>query len=316
MTWWHRLWRRRQMEERLEKELRLHLDMHAADLIARGYLPDEARRQARLALGGPEQVKEECRDVRGTRWLEELWQDTRYAVRSLRQRPGFAAVALCTLALGGGATTAMFTVIDGVLLKPLPYPEPGRLVKVEEQTKGISDYRWGDRWAFAYPNFLDCKREVRSLDLAAWRYAGGTVKGPGGAEYVDGFEISPELFGVLGVRPLRGRAFQPKEDRPGAAPVAIVSEGLWRREFGGNPAAIGKELVFEGKPYTVAGIAPAGFRPGGAEADVFTPLGQNTGRFMQKSGSASGHQRVRAATARRDAGRGTGRAGARWPPNG
>jgi predicted permease len=210
-----------------------------------------------------------------------LLQDCRYALRTLRQKPAFAAVAVCTLALGSGATTVMFTVINGVLLKPLPYPEPERLVKVEEQTKGITDYRWGDRWAFSYPNFLDCKREIRSLDLAARRYGGGAVRGTGEAEYVDGFQISSQLFAVLGVTPVRGRAFRPEEDRPGSAPVIIISYGLWQRQFGGNPAAIGMPLVFDGKPDTVVGIAPSSFRLGGEEVDIFTPLGQNTQPFMQ-----------------------------------
>src|SRR5256885_6897862 len=123
MSFWHRLFHRSKYEEELERELGFHLDQHTSDLIAQGYSPEEARRQARLALGGPEQVKEKCRDARGTRWLEDFWQDFRYTLRSLRQRPGFLIVVLCTLALGSGSTTIMFTVVNGVVLKPLSYPE-------------------------------------------------------------------------------------------------------------------------------------------------------------------------------------------------
>ena len=275
MTWWNRLLRRNQLDEQLEKELRFHLEQHAADLIARGYDPAEARRQARLALGGPAQVKEECRDARGTRWLEDLWQDLRYALRTLRQKPGFAAVALATLALGIGATTVMFTVINGVVLKPLPYAEPERLVSLHEQTE-----KYGDA-TFAYFNFLDCQRESRSLvPMAAWRFGGATVSEPGEAEYVSGRQVSADLFSVLGITLFRGRAFLPAEDRPGGTPVAIISHRLWQARYDGNPAAVGARLVFDGKAYTVAGIAPAGFRLSG-DVDVFTPLGQNTAPTMQ-----------------------------------
>jgi predicted permease len=290
MTWWQRLWRRKQMEEQLDKELRFHLDQHTADLIAQGHDLAEARRLAHLAFGGPEQVKEECRDARGTRWLEDLWHDFRYALRTLRQRPGFAAVALLTLALGTGATTVMFTLVNGVLLKPLPYPDPERLVTLSEQTPKITSPIWGNLWAFAYPNFLDCKRESHSLDLAAWRYTGGTVSNHGEAEHVDGFQVSSDLFSVLGVPLSSGRAFLPQEDRLNAAPVIIISYGLWQRLFQGSPLAIGKSLALDGKPYAIVGITSAGFRLIGDEADVFTPLGQEASPGMQNRNQHPGIQ--------------------------
>jgi predicted permease len=268
------------MEEQLEKELRFHLEQNAADLVARGCDPDEARRQARLAFGGPQQVKEECRDVRGTRWLEDLSQDLRYAVRTLRQRPGFAAVALLTLGLGIGATTVMFTVVNGVVLKPLSYPEPDRLVTLNGRTE-----KYGEQWGFSYPEFLDCQRQSNSLgSMAAWTYSGATLSEPGEAEYVAGREISSELFPMLGISLPKGRGFLPEEDRPGAAPVIIISYGLWQRRYSASPAAIGSSIVFDGKSYTVVGIAPAGFRLDGA-ADVFTPLGQSSRPQMQNRGA-------------------------------
>jgi predicted permease len=276
VTWLLRLFRRRQLEEQLDKELRFHLDQHAADLIARGDRPDQAIRKARLAFGGPQQVKEECRDARGTRWLEDLLQDFRFALRALRQRAGFAAVTLSTLALGIGATTVMFTVINGVLLKPLSYPDPERLVTLHGHTE-----KYGDQWGISYPNFLDLKRESRSLTrLAAWSYGGDTVSEPGQAEYVDGRQISSELFSVFGVNLLGGREFRSEEDQPGGAPVIVISYGLWQRRYGGRPTAVSEPLILGGKSYTVVGIAPAGFQLDG-EAEVFTPLGQNTEPRMQ-----------------------------------
>src|ERR1700733_3167620 len=169
MKWWHRLLRRKRMEEQLEKELRFHLEQHTAELIARGHSPREARREARLDLGGPEQVKEQCRDARGTRWLEDLLQDFRYALRTLRHKPGFAAVALSTLAIGIGATTVMFTVVNGVLLKPLPYPDPSKLVVVHGQTETWNVALYGEQ-NLAYFDFLDCQRDSRSLALAGFVY--------------------------------------------------------------------------------------------------------------------------------------------------
>lgn len=264
------------MEEQLNKELRFHLAEHANNLIADGESPQEAWRKAQLGLGGFEQVKENCRDARGTRLIEEMLQDFRYAVRMLRQKPGFTAVALLTLALGSGATTVMFSVTNGVLLRPLSYPESDRLVSLHERTE-----KYGTEWSFAYLNFLDCKRESRSLgSMAAWRYSGGVLSEPGEADFVSGRQISADLFSVLGIPLLRGRAFLSGEDRAGGTPVAVISYHLWQSRFAGNSGAIGERLVFDGRPYTVVGIAPAGFRLSGG-VDVFTPLGQNTAPTMQ-----------------------------------
>jgi len=278
VNWWRRLLLRGEAEEQLEKELRFHLDQFTADLIEEGYDPREARRKAFLTLGSKEQVKEQCRDARGTRWLEDLIRDVAYAFRTLRRRPGFAVVTLLTLGLGTGATTAMFTLINGVLLKPLPYPEPERLAVLQEKTEKAT--RYGNLWAFSYPNFVDCERESHSLLMAAWRYSGGTVVGASDAQYLDGEEVSSELFSILGAAISPGRDFLPEEDRPGAQPVIIISNPLWQRLFGGSPSAVGTSLVFEGKPYTIVGIAPAGFRfPG--DPDVFTLIGQDPAPPLQ-----------------------------------
>lgn len=275
MTWWLRLWRRTRMEADLERELRFHEDENVADLVARGIPPDEARRQARLAIGGPEQVKEQCRDARGTRWMEDLLQDVQYAVRTLRRMPGFAAVAVLVLGVGIGATTVMFTVINTVLLEPLAYPEPERLLTLHGTTEKLGEF-----WGFSNADLADVRRASRSLAIGAWTYGGGTISAPGEAEHVEGRQISAELFSVLGIPVLHGRTFRSDEDRPGTAAVAIISAGLWQRRYGGAPGAIGQPLVFEGKPYTVVGIAPERFELDG-EADVFTPLGQNTEPRMQ-----------------------------------
>jgi len=279
MSWWQRLSGRKQMEEQLDKEMRFHLDQHISELIAQGRNPQEAQREARLAIGGPEQVKENCRDARGTRWLEDLFQDVRFALRMLLKNPGFAAIALLTLALGSGATTVMFTVVDGVLLKPLPYPAPSRLVAMQEKTEQAT--RLGNLWAFAYPNYLDCKRASHSVEMAAWRETGGAIREPDRAEYVDSRQISADLFSVLQVPVEHGRAFTSDDDRRGAAPVMIISHEMWKRRFAESPSALGAQIVYAQESYTVVGILPAAFQLDG-HSDVFTPLGQDPSPIMER----------------------------------
>ncbi|MFZ0519645.1 MAG: ABC transporter permease [Candidatus Acidiferrales bacterium] len=284
MNWWQRLWRRKEMEEQLEKELRFHLEQHARELVAEGRSPEEARRLARLALGGAEQVKEQCRDARGTRWVDDFLQDARFALRILGKNPGFAVVALLTLALGVGATTVMFTVVNGVLLKPLPYPEPDRLVAVHGHSDTWNAKIYGEQ-NVAYPDFLDCQRASRSLEIAGALYNGGTVSEPGQPEYVDLREISSNLFSVLGVKLAQGREFLQEEDRRSGAPVMILGYSFWRQHFGGKADVLGTSVVLDQKRYTVVGIAPAEFRLYGDEADVYTPIGQDAAQYLQNRGA-------------------------------
>jgi predicted permease len=263
------------MEEQLEKELHFHLEQRENALVARGYSPGQARREVRMALGGPEQVKENCRDARGTRWAEELLQDTSYTLRGFRQKPGFVAITLLILGLGIGATTVMFTVINSVLLRPLPFPGPDRLVILHWFTQNLGEF-----WGLSYPEFRDLKHEIRSVGIAGWTYSSGTISGPGEPAHVESRQISAELLAILGVVPSCGRGFRSEEDRPGAAPVAIISYDLWQRRFAADRAVAGKELLFDGKTYEVVGVTPPGFQLSG-EADVYTPLSQSSDLRMQ-----------------------------------
>ncbi len=288
MTWLRRLFNKPALEAQLDREVRFHVEEHAAGLIEQGIDPVEARRQARIAVGGPEQVKEECRDERGTRWLEDLVQDLRYALRNIRLRPGFAAVVAFTLALGIGATTLMFTVLNGVVFRPYPYPSPDRLFVLQEKTKQATQF--GDLWAFAYPNYLDLRKGAPSFDLAAWRYGGGTLTQPGDAAAITLAEVSPEFLPILGITPALGRTFTAEENRLGADPVALISDSFWKTRFGGKPDAIGADLTFNGQHLTVIGVLPAGFQIGDDNAFAFlTLIGQDTQPALQLRGA---HPRI------------------------
>jgi predicted permease len=275
MTWLARLFRRNKLEHQLDKELLFHIEQHEQDLIARGQTPQEAHRNARLALGGPEQVKEKCRDARGTRWLEDLAQDTRYALRTFRQKPAFAAVSILVLALGVSVTTLMFGIINGVLLKPLSYPHPEQLLTLHGS---LPDF--GDFWGYSYPDFTDIRRESHSLEIGAWTYGGGTISQNGEPEVLAGYRVSSEFFTILKIQPQLGRVFRPDEDRSGAPPVAILSNSLWRRRFAANPAVIGTTFTFDGGPHTVIGVMPPGFQFDG-DVDIYRPLGSAIDTRMQ-----------------------------------
>jgi len=212
--------------------------------------------------------------------METLWQDVRYSLRVLGKNPGFAAIAILTLALGIGANTALFSVVNGVLLRPLPYPQSDRIVAISEKTANF------DRSSISYPNFLDWRRSNSTFSsIAAYRSDDFSMTGSGEPERVRIGMVSAGFFEILGVTPTRGRLFTAEEDRLGITPVAILSAGLWQRKFGSAPDIVGKRITMNGGAYTVVGVLPANFYFQGANydraKDVFIPAGQFTDPFFQ-----------------------------------
>ncbi len=254
MNWCQRLWRRQQMEEDLDKEVQFHIEQHAADLVARGIDPDNARRQARLAIGGPEQVKDSCRDTRGTRWLEELLQDSRYGARVLRHNPGFAAVSVMTLALGIGAATAIFSAVDPILFQPLPYPHAERIATI--WYKG-SD---GSRSPQSFGGYRELAARSRMFNaFAVFKPWQPTLTGPSQPERLDGQRVTASYFRVLGVAPALGRDFDPADDRSEGPDMVILSNSVWQRRFHGDDTIVGRQITLDDSLYTVAGVMPAAF---------------------------------------------------------
>src|SRR3984885_12289115 len=264
------LFHRRETDQELDEELRHHLEQKTRHYIAQGQHPQAARRAALLAMGGLEKRKEECRDARQIIWLQDLLQDIHYGLRILRKSPGFTTVAILTLALGIGANTAIFSVVQGVLLAPLPYSEPERLVLVWQYNLTLKH-----AISVSYPDFLDWQRDARSFQqMAAFDSQDRDLTSPGTPEHLAGKEISSGFLSVLGVKPILGREFSPEEDKQGAAPVVLISDRLWRNRFAGSIEALGKSVTLDGVDYTVAGVLPASFRVFGDDAEVYTPIGQ------------------------------------------
>ena len=199
-----------------------------------------------------------------------MWDNIRYSLRQLRRNPGFAFVALVTLALGIGANTAIFSVLRGVVLAPLPYPEPDRLVMVLLNNLKLKSVTY-----LSYPDFEDWRRGARSFEkMAAYAGRDYDLASPGNPEHLQGKEVSAGFFGVLGVEPAQGREFSADEDQNGEAPVAIISNALWRDRFGASATAVGKSIVLDGVEATIVGVLPPEFRFGTDQADVYTPIGQ------------------------------------------
>jgi len=274
------MFRHRRTDAVLDEEIRAHLDLLAEESVRRGMTPEEARAAARRAFGGVDQVKEVYRDQRGWPWLDAMTHDTRYAVRSLRRDPLFCAVAVLTLALGIGATTAIFGGVKAVLLEPLPYVDADRVTEIIETSVT------GTRNAGTFGMFQGLADRTRSFEamavMKAWQ---PTITEDGQPERLEGQRVSARYFDVLRTPPASGRSFSPVDDRPGAANVVMLSNALWRRRFGGDPMILGRRITLDDAQYTVVGITPSGFENVlSPSAEIWAPL-----QYDISLGAAWGH---------------------------
>ncbi len=279
---WTRFFRRRYWDEERARELEAYLEAETDDNIARGMSPEDARYAAHRKLGNTTLIREEIYSMNSLGWLETLSQDLRFALRTLRKNPGFTAVAVLTLALGIGANTAIFSVVDGVLLAPLPYPQSDRLVMVWEWNLRLKQVREP-----SYPNFQDWQRDARSFqEMAGYKWHFFDLTSPGAPEHVASMEVSSGFFTMLGGKLALGREFSAQEDQHGGAPVAIISDRLWRDRFGGSPKALGKPLTLNEVEYTIVGVLPPRFSFYGNtyDAKVYTPLGQGDPLILNPRG--------------------------------
>jgi len=263
MRWYQRFFRRGLAEKHLDSELRFHLEHQIADYVAAGMNPEAARRQAWLEFGGLDQVKQKCRDVGAAHVLESLIQDVRYGMRQLRRSPGFTTVTVLTLALGIGASTAIFSVVQTVLFRGTPYRDPSQLVEIAARDPQ------GEEGSFSPAEFNDWETQGASFeDLAAYvRWEFRVLSGAGDPDEVWVSQVSTNAFHLLGVRPFLGRTFAEDETQ-----TVLVSQRYWRTHFAGDHKILGKTLALDGKPYTVIGIAPANLEFPDPSTQMWVPL--------------------------------------------
>ena len=258
----------------MDAELKFHIAAYAEDLVRSGVTREEAMRRARLEFGGIEQTKEECREATGVTFVESLVQDIRYGLRVLRKSPGFTFVAVLTLGLGIGANTAVFSVVNGVLLRPLSYPQSQQLYRVREIVPQIAK---SDPLDANLPDFRIWQKQVHSFaSVAIFEPFRANLTGLGEPEIVRGIRASANLLAVLGVQPALGRSFRAEEDEAGLGNVVILTNAFWRTRLEGDPTAMGKSLTLDGIPHEIIGVLPATFRfpshYGAARIGYFVPL--------------------------------------------
>ncbi len=256
----------RRLDAEFDEELQTHLELITDEHVRRGMSPDAARTEAGRQLGGVMQIAEERRVSRGLPLIDTAWQDLRYAVRVLRKRPQFTAAAVLVLTLGIGSVTTIFAIVEAIVLRPLPYPDPERLVRVEE-----TDPKNG-AWTLSQPDLLDFQRRSQTLTLAGWQSRTLNVTTTEGPRQLAGAAVSASFFDLLGRTTMVGRTFTAGDDRPGGPRLIVITRRFWQREFNADPNAIGRPLVIDGQPWMMVGVlaAPIELLP---RADLFVPLG-------------------------------------------
>src|SRR5688572_9235783 len=277
-TLWIRLralWCGDRIHNEIAEELQFHIDMRTEENMRRGLEPEEARREARNRFGSFAGVREQGYDVRGGGWLDVLMQDLRFGMRMLLKKPSFTIIAMTTLAMGIGASMVMLTVVNGVLLSHLPFPDPDRLVVLFATSPARGIYR--DTTSF--PDFVDWKTQSHAFtDLAAYRSDRFNVSGGGPPELIMGLRASHELFNVLRTLPAIGRGFN-KEEQEQRSAVAVISHRLWMRRYNGNPDVSGMKIVLNDVPHSIIGVLPQGFQlPAFTETDTVVPVPENPSR--------------------------------------
>ena len=268
MSWWRRLRNRERVENELDAELRDHVERQVADHVRAGLSAREARRRARLEFGGLDHVKEMCRDARGTRWIDETWQDLRFAARLLLKERWFTAAAVLALGLGIGLTSTGFTVYNAMLVRGLPVDDQDRVMALAMRDADGRERR------LSYLDFRDWRAEATGFGgIAAYSEPAMTVGDPGLAtERFPGARVTANTFRLLGVEPRLGRDFRPEDDGPGAPPVVMLGHGIWTSRYGAEPEVLGRVVHVDGAPATVIGVMPEGFEfPMWAE--LWQPLG-------------------------------------------
>jgi putative ABC transport system permease protein len=268
---WRNLFHKDRVEQESTEEIQAYLDMLTEAKIRQGLTPREARRNALIELGGVEQVQERVREIRMGQFIETAWRDVRLGVRSLVHSPIFTVVTVLSLALGIGANTAIFSVVNGLLLRPLPYPEAEQIVDVWH-TPPQQAFPGLDRFSVSPANYIDWKAQSSTFEqMAVYTYTGLSLSTSNDPLPLIGAAVSSDFFSVLRTNPMQGRGFTPDEERVGSDQVVVISHGLWQRAFGANPNIMGQTLTLNSRGFTVVGIMPAGFEfP--READLWVPL--------------------------------------------